>query len=315
MVKKEAIKLINNTIEVDELNTKNTTFASVSVSGTRAAWWMNIKRPNFKKEWNIILVEQDEVMWLKIPANTFINPDQYFRIWESKNAADLLISSDPQDRYLTDISTGGTGVDFKPFVVQKVTIPEEMKADKKTPKSSYSKPELISFTSVPNLDTDLQKQRIIKQDQTNITYKKLFEGHLKGADIIKLQDPWIRLPYQFSNLLEFCVMLGNSNESGKTINLKVVSWNSKDFQSQSIESFEEIAAVVQEMGINLTYTLERHHDRYIEANNGFKIILGRGLDIFEKREGRFCIGDVDQRWRKCKPCEITYLKRNLKLFI
>lgn len=308
MTKTQAISYINSRLGKVQLKTRNTTFASISTSPTRVGWWMNIKLENFKKDWNIILLDQDQIKWLKIPADTFKSPVKHFRIWESKNAADILISSDRQDRYFKDISSGSTGVDFRPFIVEKFSIPEEMKANKNTQRSSYSKPELISFTSVPNLDTELQKQRIIKQGQTNITYKKLFEGHLKGADIIKLQDPWIRLPYQFNNLLEFCVMLGNCNESGKTINLKVISWNLKDFQSQSIESFEEIAAVVQEMGINLTYVLERHHDRFIEANNGNKIILGRGLDIFEKREGRFSIGDVDQRWRKCKACEITYLK-------
>ena len=47
---------------------------------------------------------------------------------------------------------------------------------------------------------------------------------------------------------------------------------------------------------------------FIAADNGWKINLGRGLDIFEKTEGRFNVADLDQSRRKCRSCEITYLK-------
>jgi ATP-dependent Lon protease len=59
----------------------------------------------------------------------------------------------------------------------------------------------------------------------------------------------------------------------------------------------------------LTFKFENNHDRFIDANNGWKISLGRGLDIFEKIEGRFNVAALDQTRRKCKSCEITYLKK------
>jgi ATP-dependent Lon protease len=102
-------------------------------------------------------------------------------------------------------------------------------------------------------------------------------------------------------------MLGNNKEDEKEIKLEVVSWNTEEYLNQSREYFEELVSSVKGLGVNLSYRLEKNHDRFIEANNGNKIIMGRGLDIFEKREGRFSIGDVDQSWRKCKACEITYI--------
>jgi len=54
--------------------------------------------------------------------------------------------------------------------------------------------------------------------------------------------------------------------------------------------------------------MEQHHYRFIVADNGWKITLGRGLDIFDRIEGRFNIADLDQNIRKCKACELTYLK-------
>ncbi|WP_324720506.1 MIT C-terminal domain-containing protein [Salinimicrobium sp. HB62] len=311
MIKSQVISYINSKIGVDKLKTRNTTFANKSVSGSRVAWWMNIKLENFEKNWNIILVEESEFLYLNIPANTFKNPEKYFRVWDEKNAVNLVVSSDRQDGYLKDTSSGGTEVDFKPFIVKRFPIPEKMQSSElyQAPRSSRLKPEVISFTSVPKLHPEVRRQRIISQNQTNVSYEKLFGSHLKGADNIKLQDPWIRMPYQFNNLLEFCVMLGNNNnEPGRTINLKVVSWNTEEFIEHSKDCFNQLGAAVKEMRINLTFVLEQHHDRFIEADNGYKIVLGRGLDIFEKREGRFSIGDVDQRWRKCKACEITYIK-------
>ncbi|CAH8283430.1 ATP-dependent Lon protease [Mariniflexile fucanivorans] len=151
-------------------------------------------------------------------------------------------------------------------------------------------------------------QVILKDNQTGISYKKLFAEYLKTAENITIQDPYIRMPYQFNNLLEFCVMLGNNKGPEQEINLEVISWNNEEYINESIGYFEELISSVLELGINLTYRLEQHHDRFIAADNGWKITLGRGLDIFEKIEGRFNVAELDQTRRKCKSCEVTYLK-------
>src|SRR5690606_11692996 len=119
-------------------------------------------------------------------------------------------------------------------------------------------------------------QVILKDNQTGISYKKLFADYLKGAENITIQDPYIRMYYQFNNLLEFCVMLGNNKEPDQEINLEIVSWNQEEYMNDSIALFEELVPSVQELGINLTYRMEQHHDRFIAADNGWKITLGRG---------------------------------------
>jgi ATP-dependent Lon protease len=152
-------------------------------------------------------------------------------------------------------------------------------------------------------------QFILKDNQTGISFKKLFGAYLKGATHLSLQDPYIRMPYQFKNLLEFCMMLGNNKDPEMEIDFEVISWNTEEFMPDSILFFEELKESVLDLGINLSYIFENHHDRFIDANNGWKITLGRGLDIFEKTEGRFNVADMDQSRRKCKACEITYLKK------
>ena len=151
-------------------------------------------------------------------------------------------------------------------------------------------------------------QNIIKDNQTGISYKNLFAAYLKGATKITIQDPYIRLPYQFKNFLEFCVMLSNNKEPEEEIDLEIVTWNTEEYLSDSNTYLDEIQESVQEIGIHLSYRFENLHDRNIIADNRWKITLGRGLDIFEKSENRFSVADLEQTRRKCKACEITYLK-------
>ncbi|MCB0612265.1 MAG: BREX system Lon protease-like protein BrxL, partial [Phaeodactylibacter sp.] len=151
-------------------------------------------------------------------------------------------------------------------------------------------------------------QTILYDNQTGVSYKKLFADYLEGATEITLQDPYIRLPYQFKNLLEFCIMLANNKDPEDEMHLEVISWNTQEHMSSSIAAFEEFQESVSDLGIHLTFLMEDVHDRYILADNGWKITLGRGLDIFEKNEGRFNAAELDQNRRRCKACEVTYLR-------
>jgi ATP-dependent Lon protease len=170
-----------------------------------------------------------------------------------------------------------------------------------------NKEELIEDRVEPEIELE-PHQVLIKDNQTGVSYKKLFADYLKGSKYITIQDPYIRMPFQFKNLLEFCVMLGNIKSPEEEINLEVVSWNNEERMADSVANFEELQSSLIDLGINFTYRLEQHHDRFIAADNGWKITLGRGLDIFEKIEGRFNVADLDQNRRKCKECELTYLK-------
>ena len=152
------------------------------------------------------------------------------------------------------------------------------------------------------------KQVMIKDNQTGISYKKLFADYLKGAKQITLTDPYIRHMYQFKNFLEFSVMLGKNKEVDEEINLHLITWNDVQFMKESMANLEELQENLVDLGINLTYEFLDLHDRHIVADNGWKINLGRGLDIFERREGKFVIGDIDQENRKCKNCEIIYVR-------
>jgi ATP-dependent Lon protease len=197
-----------------------------------------------------------------------------------------------------------SGQEFSPETLEKQNYfaAIEAKTESETEEDETQQTVRTSFELKPH-------QFILKDNQTGISYKKLFGSYLKGANHLTIQDPYIRMPYQFKNLFEFCVMLGNNKDPEMEIELEVVTWNTEEFMPNTISFFEELQTNVLDLGINLVFKFENNHDRFIDANNGWKITLGRGLDIFEKTEGRFNVADMDQSRRKCKACEITYIKK------
>lgn len=77
---------------------------------------------------------------------------------------------------------------------------------------------------------------------------------------------------------------------------------------------EEMADSLESLGIQFTYEfVENTHDRSIVLDNGWKIVLGRGLDIYQKTNGWYDIAEYYQEKRLCKGCEITYVKSNVNV--
>jgi ATP-dependent Lon protease len=73
--------------------------------------------------------------------------------------------------------------------------------------------------------------------------------------------------------------------------------------------FEQLKTSLLKDHIIFNYKLERGlHDRFIEADTGWRVVLGRGLDIYQKPEARFSLGFIDQTKRRCKPTTITFAK-------
>lgn len=155
-------------------------------------------------------------------------------------------------------------------------------------------------------------QVIIRDNQEGISYQSLFADYLKGAKKITLVDPYIRAHYQMKGLLEFCLMLANNKNTEEEVELNVVTWNEPDqMLKNSTENLNEISESVFDLGIKMSFEFNpNQHDRFIQADTGWKIVLGRGLDIFLRPEGRYNVADLYQEKRKCKATEITYLRVN-----
>ena len=166
-----------------------------------------------------------------------------------------------------------------------------------------------STTEVPLTSLLQEGQKIIRDNQSGISYDNLFGSYLLDATKIKIIDPYIRLPYQLRNFMEFVRLVSEKKEPLQEIELHLVTANSEDYIEGVKEKFDQITYSLESMGINFTYEFDEFiHDRSIDMNNGWKIILGRGLDIYQKTGGYADITDYIQERRLCKACEITFVK-------
>lgn len=149
----------------------------------------------------------------------------------------------------------------------------------------------------------------IRDNQTNISYKGLFGDYLEGATEYVIKDPYIRLPYQMRNFVELCRLITELKPEDEEVRIHLVTYNSEDFLDAAKQGFSELGDSLEELGITFTYEFnDIQHDRCIEMNNGWKIILGRGLDIWQKTSGRFDIAEFYQEKRLCKEFEVTVVR-------
>lgn len=152
-------------------------------------------------------------------------------------------------------------------------------------------------------------QKIIRDNQKGVSYDNLFGAYLNGATEITITDPYVRLPYQLKNLMELARLLSEKKEPDQEIKLHLITYNNEEYQDNAREAFEQMTYSLESVGILFTYEFDADiHDRSIQMNNGWKIILGRGLDIWQKTGGWYDINEYVQEKRLCKQCEITFLR-------
>jgi len=164
-------------------------------------------------------------------------------------------------------------------------------------------------TEVPLTSLLQEGQKIIRDNQSGISYDNLFGSYLLGATKIKIIDPYIRLPYQLRNFMEFVRLVSEKKEPLQEIELHLVTANNEDYIEGVKEKFNQMTYSLESLGVNFTYEFNEFiHDRSIDMNNGWKIVLGRGLDIYQKTGGYADITDYIQERRLCKACEITFVK-------
>ena len=153
----------------------------------------------------------------------------------------------------------------------------------------------------------------IKENQKGVSFEGLFGPYLKGAKRIDIVDPYIRMFHQCRNLMELIevVIRNKAPEDEVTVRLQTIEDEDRTDQQrdllQSIQDNASIAGVDFDWEFDETRTI---HDRKIETDTGWKITLGRGLDMFQQFDHRdaFSLGHRLQDQRRCKACEISFIK-------
>jgi ATP-dependent Lon protease len=152
-------------------------------------------------------------------------------------------------------------------------------------------------------------QKIIRDNQSGISYDNLFGAYLLDATDIKVIDPYVRLPYQLRNFMELAKLIAEKKEPGTEVKLHLVTANNEEYIENAKDAFEQMEYSLESIGILFSYEFDENaHDRSIVMDNGWKIVLGRGLDIWQKTGGWYDINEYIQEKRLCKGCEVTFVK-------
>lgn len=165
--------------------------------------------------------------------------------------------------------------------------------------------------AAPKSEPLFEGHREFQENQRGVSYETLFLPYLRGATDITIIDPYIRLPHQGRNLVDLLALLAAIKDPADEIAVKLVTKEDKgDFQQQHLLMLKDIQEGAASVGIKfLVEWDETIHDRSITADNGWKILLGRGLDIFQKGSGsQFDFGSRRQEFRQVVAFGVTYIR-------
>lgn len=149
----------------------------------------------------------------------------------------------------------------------------------------------------------------IRENQSNVSYDKLFGEYLVGVHKVIIVDPYIRMPYQVRNLMELIRLIISKRVDEELIAIHLKTFNTDDKIPEMIDTFDELHDSLMDMDINFTYEFDESiHDRSISLDNGWTISLGRGLDIWQRTGGMLDFAEYYQEKRICKEFSMYIVK-------
>ena len=149
----------------------------------------------------------------------------------------------------------------------------------------------------------------VYDNQKGISYKNLFGEYFEGVQSVTIIDPYIRLPYQIRNLVELINLIASHKQADETVKIELITNSDESFMEESRERLRTLQDNLSPIGIDFNFQFDENiHDRSILIDNNWKIILGRGLDIWNKTNGMFDIAETNQLYRTCKGFSMTVMK-------
>jgi ATP-dependent Lon protease len=163
-------------------------------------------------------------------------------------------------------------------------------------------------------EQSLKEQHLtFQENQRGIAFDTLFGAYLRGASKITITDPYVRLFYQARNFMEFLETVVKHKPREEEVAVHLITTEDEFKGELQRNHFEKIKESSGAVGIDFTWEFDNTgtiHARHIVTDHGWKILLDRGLDIFQHYEmnDTFTFANRLQQYRPCKAFEVTYLK-------
>jgi len=174
----------------------------------------------------------------------------------------------------------------------------------------------IDLQAPPAPEPALREQHLTWQEnQRGLTFDNLFGPYLKDARQITITDPYIRMFHQLRNLMELMETLAKIKPVEDEVAVHLIT-GEDDFKGvQQKEQLQQIADACLAIGIRFTWEFDASgtiHARHIVTDHGWKILLDRGLDVFQRYEmnNSFEFANRMQQYRQCKAFEATFIRNS-----
>lgn len=183
-------------------------------------------------------------------------------------------------------------------------------ADGEVSQSSTAEPEERKLTPIERWAAQAKEGHIeFREDQRGVTYAKLFGPYIAGAKEISIKDPYIRKSYQVRNFAEFLETVFNYTDRSDEVHVHLITgYTEAQYIDEQIDELDTLQTVFGQLGIVFTYEFdESGHDRSIVTDTGWRVILGRGLDIYQPFDSNWLNPLTrQQRLRRVRAFEVTY---------
>lgn len=162
-----------------------------------------------------------------------------------------------------------------------------------------------------------QGHREFQEGQRGVSFDWLLVPYLRGASQIKIVDPYVRMFHQARNLMELVEGVARGKDPADEVTIKLVTVENQDGPEKVQRQLEHLLQIKKSAGVlGIVFDVElvdptTIHDRSITTDTGWTILLGRGLDIFQRMsDSPFDLATKYQKYRELRAFGITYLRES-----
>ncbi|MCL2802834.1 MAG: BREX system Lon protease-like protein BrxL [Micrococcales bacterium] len=149
------------------------------------------------------------------------------------------------------------------------------------------------------------------EGRRGFSFDRFFGPYLRAATRIEVIDPYIRASHQMRNLVELIETITKVTDPSVEVKVHLTTKvdETPEEAKKQLGLLEDVRTNVAVAGISFDYSFsDTIHDRSIQADTGWLIILGRGLDVFQPFGSNWLdLRLRQQRYRAVKEFEITYV--------
>jgi len=155
---------------------------------------------------------------------------------------------------------------------------------------------------------------VFTENRKGISFDKIFGPWTDGATRIVVTDPYVRKFHQARNVMELIEMLIRRKQPEDQVAVHLVTAPDDGNIQEQRECLDGIAEACTGTGVDFSWAFDGTgtiHARDITTDNGWKMVLDRGLDIFQptpRKMNGFSLGERMQEHRMIRGFYVTYVE-------